>query len=108
MHHYLCDCLFIVIISLCWLVTLLMTLVTQLQQFFFVVSSSLIVKDLFLRDHIMLHLHLSVLLAQPQFKLSLLCRLNDESLKMFSPLIFCLFFELCIVWYNIQTILTTF
>ena len=43
-----------------------------------------LISDSILRDHIMLHLYLSVLWTQPQFKMSLLCRIKAGSCTMFS------------------------
>lgn len=84
-HHYLLwffssPAFHSIITTLCWLMTLLVTPVTH-------VFHGALISHPILWDHIMLHLHLSVLLAQPPFKVSLLCRINDGSLKMFSQLL---------------------
>lgn len=100
-------CLFIVIIPLCWLVPLLMTLVTQLQQFL----CGALVSDS----------KRSVLRRSHYVACAFVCFVSSASVQIESvmqtkwwitqnvfPSFDILFFELCIVWYNIQTILTTF
>lgn len=54
------------------------------------------------RSHRVASLHLSVLLARPQFKGSLSCRINDGAFRMISQLLLFIS-EWRIVWYSMQS-----